>query len=329
MPITHAYPLSCGNAIALHLDVPLGVSAWRVIRRIDEDFGSDVGNVVAAAGANDGYQYFSIIDAAAALANGVAHWYRLELQLAAGDPWYIDGNAVSATPAYLSESLYFASPDFAYLVRERLALALKSELLAGGLSHRSGEIPVLTAYPQVSGAPLPLVTVILTSRQPIMRGIGETIIPPDWDGSDWSIFDGWLDRSTLEIGVWSLNHADRVRLRDAVQRALLLNLPVFAAVDFEIPELQAHDTQDFTSFDAPIYQTVFTFSAQHPALVRIRFNAIASVDSGILLDDLTFGMGGGVASDPVTDEDFLLSDDSIFVLASDNGQYLLSQGTLH
>ncbi|WP_295455294.1 hypothetical protein [uncultured Thiodictyon sp.] len=268
---SHAPP--CGNAVALSLSLSSAVAQWRLLRRADTDFvgaDDDTARVIAAGFGGGGY--FPVLDFTG-LSNGAPAWYCHYERI--NGIWAASGDPVAVTPAYVAEPLY-TNPDLPELVRERLGLGLQAEVLANRLRHDAGAIPVLCAHPLIESVRMPVVTVILQERRAEVRGIGETVIPDVFDASGdyWSMFEGWLDRSTVQIGVWALNHDDRLRLRNAVQRVLLLNLPIFDAAGFLTPDLSDSDTQDFESFNAPVYQSVFTLSCLHPALVRAQASVL-------------------------------------------------------
>jgi hypothetical protein len=201
------------------------------------------------------------------LTNGVPAWYRVYCD--DGVTWTASGHAVSVTPAYQSQP-NFHSPDVAATIRYRLELGLANELALGNLSHEANAIPVLSAPPLVDTVRFPVVTVNLESRSSMERGIGEQVIEDYFARAEdvWNSFEGWLDQSTVRITGWTLNPDDRIRLRDAIQRLLMLNLPVFDAAGFFRIDITQHDTADFESFNAPMYQCVMDFTCIHPALVR-------------------------------------------------------------
>ena len=276
MAINFAHAPPCGNAASLVVMPdryqPMAVG-WRLLRRTDDDFaGADDPAAVRVAEGDDDVEMTQVLDYQG-LTNGQAYWYQHYLNV--DGTWEPSGSPVSVTPAYLAEPLY-ATPDLASLVRERLALGLAAEVQAGRLRHDSGAIPVLSAQPLIDAVKLPVVTVILTDRRAEVRGIGEGVLPDQYDaeGNFWSVYEGWLDRSTVQIAVWSLNHQDRLRLRDAVQRILMLNLPVLDAAGFLTPELSEADNADFDSFSAPAFQSVFTLSCLHASLVRGKASVI-------------------------------------------------------
>ena len=266
MAINFAHAPPCGNAVSLTVMPVAWATAWRLLRRLDADFvGADDPAAVRVAEGDAGREMFSVFDYQG-LTNGQPTWYQHYVRFG-DEPWEPAGDPVSVTPAYLAEPLY-ASPDLAGLVRERLALGLAEEVKAGRLRHETGAIPVLTAQPLIDQVKLPVVTVILTDRRAEVRGIGEGLLPDQFDGEFWSVYEGWLDRSTLQIAVWSLNHSDRLRLRDAVQRILMLNLPVLDAAGYLTPDLSEADSADFENYGAPTFQSIFTLSCLHAALVR-------------------------------------------------------------
>ena len=266
--ITHLLAPSCGAAVALQVSLDPAAERWRLLRRPDEDFtGADDPDARLIEEWTDYQPYPAVLDYTG-LVNGTPVWYALYARDSGA--WALSGDPATVTPAYLAEPLYTA-PDLAELLRERLHSALQAEVAAQRLRHESGAIPVLVGYPQIESVRLPVVTVLLMQRAPSVRGVGELVIPDVFDPDGWNHYEGWLDRSTVQIGVWSLNHEDRVQIRNAVQRALILNLPILDAAGFTLPDLSLSDTQDFEAFNAPIYQSVFTFSADHPALVRTSY----------------------------------------------------------
>lgn len=264
----HALPAGTSALLLLRTEH----APWRLVRKLDSApadvddgelrlFGSqdgDLGQVIDYEGLIDGRETF----------------YQLFSEQ--GGAWLPEGEPKSCTPQYLLEPL-FASPDFPGLVRSRIESALAAEVAADRLYHPSGFIPVMTAYPREGSVRFPVVTVVLKDRRAEVRGVGEYIQETEQTDA-WSEFQGWLDRSTLEIAVWALGHADRVRLRDAVQRALMLNLQILAAAGYDLPDISEHDDQDFERYQAPVYQSIFNLSAVHPALVRTEYRKIASIE---------------------------------------------------
>ena len=120
---------------------------------------------------------------------------------------------------------------------------------------------------------------MLERRASEERGIGELILPDVFEDALWTCHEGWLDRSSIQIVAWALNPADRARLRDAIQRVLMLNLPVFDAVGFAQIDVQETEDADFESFNAPVYQSIFSFSCLHPAIVIDRVTPIHHIES--------------------------------------------------
>lgn len=276
--ISFAHVLPCGNATSLTVYAAGDLDAWRLLRRTDTNFaGADDPDAILVVEGGDLDGYYPAVDYQG-LVNGTPYGYQHFIQVAG--VWSASGEPWTLTPAYHAEPL-FASPDFAGLLRERLGLGLAAEVAAGRLRHESGAIPVLAANPLLEAIRLPVVTVILTDRRAEVRGIGEILVPDAGD-ADWvQTAEGWLDRSTLQITVWALNHDDRLRLRDAVQRVLMLNLPILDAAGYYTPDLSEADSSDFESFNAPAYLSVFTLSCLHAALVRMQTPALKITESNV------------------------------------------------
>lgn len=261
---------SAGTSALLQLYTT--TAPWRLVRKLDSAptdvddgelrfFGSETGELGQVLDYED-------------LINGRETFYQLFAEQ--DGAWEPEGEPKSVTPQYLLEPL-FASPDFAGLVRNRLEAAMAAEVAADLLDHPSGFIPVMTAYPREGSVRFPLVTVVLKDRHDEVRGIGDYISEQE-QATAWFDSHGWLDRSVLEIAVWSLSHADRVRLRDAVQRALMHNIQIFASAGYDQLSISEHDDQDFERYSAPVFQSVFNLSALHPAVVRTEYRKIANVE---------------------------------------------------
>lgn len=273
--ISFAYAPPCGSAVSLALRFAASVESWVLLRRADALFaGHDDPDAAGIGDGEDPDAMLSVLDFVG-LVDGVPAWYALYVQV--DGEWSLSGEPVAVTPQYRAEPLHTA-PDLADLLRTRLTSGLQAEVLAGRLSHDAGAIPVLSANPLMESIRLPVVTVILATRRAEVRGIGETVAPDAWDGDFWSVFEGWLDRSTVEIVVWAFNHDDRVRLRDAVQRVLMLNLPILDAAGFLLPDLSESDLSDFETYSAPVYRSAFTLSCLHASLVRALATPIRSVE---------------------------------------------------
>lgn len=273
--ILFAIPLACGNAASLTIRPAPGSEASRLLRRTDSAFtGSDDADAVLVADWEGDESDRAIIDYTD-LVNGAVYHYRHYCLVDGG--WAASGDDRVVTPAYAPGPLHSA-PDVASLVRERVDLGLDGELLTGRLSHKQGHIPVLAANPSLESVNWPLVTVILALRKAEVRGIGETLVPCEFDGEQWTVTEGWMDRSNVQVAVWARNHEDRLRLRDALQRVLMLNLPVFDAAGLLEIDISEHEDFDFETYDAPVYQSVFDFSCLHAALVAHQVPPITDVE---------------------------------------------------
>jgi hypothetical protein len=261
-----AQAMPCGNAAALLIRPVPGASGWRLLRRTDDEFTDEDDGLVVESGDDD--DAGTVVDTDN-LINGTTYYYLCFCRFE--DTWAASGGFHTVVPHY-EDQPDFHSPDPAAFVRLRLDLGLAGELALGRISHSKGRVPVLSAPPQIDQVPLPLVTVMLESRGSEVRAVGEEIIPDIFDAGDdlWSEHEGWLDRSRLQIIVWSLNPDERKALRDAVQRVLMLNLPLFDHANFTQIDLNESEQADFQSFNAPVYQAVFDFSCLHPSIVRGR-----------------------------------------------------------
>lgn len=269
----HALP--AGNAASITLD-PHGVP-WVLLRRTDDAFTGYPDASARLISAGDGSESSHTVLDYSGLTNGVPVWYRMYFNV--DGVWEANEEPESVTPAYESQPR-FQIPDPVTLVRQRLELGLAGEVAAGNIRHSRGAIPVLRSPPVVDNVAFPCVTVLLESTTPEERGIGD-IITPDWYDSEadrWESYTGWLDRTRIQIGCWSLNAEERDELRRAVQKILTLNLPIFDDGQMSLIEFPPTEIFDPVSFGVPVYQAVFAFSCLHPSLVRDRYHSIHSVE---------------------------------------------------
>ena len=93
------------------------------------------------------------------------------------------------------------------------------------------------------------------------------------------VYEGRYNRINVQIAGWSLNADERANLRKIIERVLLLNLPIFDAVGFNLVEWTQQDEFDFESFGAPVFQAVFNFSALFPFVVTDKVTPIRHVET--------------------------------------------------
>lgn len=58
----------------------------------------------------------------------------------------------------------------------------------------------------------------------------------------------------------------------------MLNMPVMASVGYDQIEISERDAQDFESYSAPVFQTLFSLSALHSSVVRTKYLPIDSTE---------------------------------------------------
>lgn len=261
--------VAAGNALRVFLEPPASARRWRLLRKVSSAFlGHDDPDAFAAYEGDDR----PVMDSAG-LVNGTLYYYR---------PYYWNGtvwaagNVVSATPAATYEGV---GADVLSLLRERLDLGLQVEVQRGTLVHDNGHIEVLTAPPATETTVWPLVTVHLQEDAPGDRAIGEFIGGDGFDPDTglWDETEGWLAKTQIAIMGWSLNPDERIELRQALRRIVIANLPVFEAASIVDVEFSQQDTEDFSSYDAPVYQVLCTFSCTSPVAIKSTVPAVTSV----------------------------------------------------
>lgn len=259
--------LPIGHAVEFGLNLPFATVAWHVLRRTNTQFPEDpldfTGSVVVHAqeSAAPPATYPARLLDLDRIQHGVTYYYRAYAY--DGATWTQSAIAsITPQPAFADFSL-----DPQTLVRDRLILGLQDEVTAQRLRPTSGVIPVLTAPPQIDATSWPLVTVHLDADTAAERAIGEQLaadVRQSSDG-DWRETEGWLSSVELSVIGWSQNADERTALRHALKRQIIGNLPVFAAQGLITPEWSQRDSEDFTTFNAPVYQTVGTFRCLAPS----------------------------------------------------------------
>lgn len=203
------------------------------------------------------------------LVNGTTYYYQ---DYAYINGAWVAGTVMSAVPA---SSLVDVSVDALSMLRDRLDAGLQAEVAAGRLTPQSGAIKVLTAPPTFEDTKWPVVTVHLQSDTPQVRAIGEDVAGfPLGLGFE----EGWMSQTQINVIGWTLNPDERIALRMALKRIIVGNLPVFDDAGFEQIEFSQNDTEDFNSYNAPIYQSICTFSCLSPNAIASSYPAIAEVD---------------------------------------------------
>ena len=262
-----------GAALRVFLAPPAGAVAWRVLRKDADTFTgpNDPDARIAFAGADR-----TFLDDAA-LIDGTAVWYRA---------YYWDGAAWAASTSRSAtpQSTYSdASVDALTVVRDRLDAGMVTELQRNAVRHPDGMVPVLTAPPVFDDVRFPVLTVHLQNEQPAERFIGEDVTSDtaDIDPFDGSVSDteGWLASTTLVVMGWTMNPDERVALRKAIRRVLIANLPVFDEHGLLNVDFSMQDTEDFTSYSAPVYQTMTTITCKVPV-------GVTSADGSVITDVL-------------------------------------------
>ena len=244
--------LMAGNAVRIFVAPQAGTITTRILRRTADAFtGYDDSGAVLV---NDGTQHV-VLDVSG-LTNGVEYFYRLYHWN--GTAW-ADGGVASITPVATYGD---GAVDVLVMLRDRLAAGLAVEVAAGRLTHPKGIIPVRTAPPQDKEEALPIVTLQLASDVQSERAIGEDLIGYE-DGET----EGWLSAVRLELMGWSLNPDERNELRRALKRIVLANLAVFDDAGVVQVNFGQNDTEDFTTYAAPMYQTMGDFTCLAPSFV--------------------------------------------------------------
>ena len=263
MNIAYLRSLPIGNAVEVAVNVDLAAVEVRILRRLDALFaGPDDSDaiVIADHAITPGIQSPLAVLDLNAVQNGTPYFYCAYERI--GAVWTSSPvQSVTPQPYFTDRTV-----DPLLAVRDRLIVGLQAEVAAGRLHPASGAIPVWTAPPQAEMTAWPVVTLRVDSDHSVERFIGEQI---DADHrlttGDWLESEGWLSQSTLTVIGWSQNPDERIALRLALKRIIIGNLPVFAAMGLITPDWNQQDNEDFQTYNAPVYQTVGTFTCLAPS----------------------------------------------------------------
>jgi len=266
-------PISCGNAVRLVVQPTLGETSWRVLRKESNTFtGPDDPSAFLV---HDGSDRF--LTDARLLVNGITYHYAL-YGYAMGT-W---GSPVisTATPGATFEDL---GVDAQELVRERLESGLNSMLQRGLMAIGKSSVSVMSIPFYTQGLELPVVTVLYGGGTAIGHALGEQMSADYVDAGIWQSAQGWLENVTLDISVWSLNAAERNTLRRAIEAVIAASLGVLESQGLNMVEVQSvQDSEDFSSMNAPIYQTVIRLGMQVVTAVSDIDGSFGSVEKVLI-----------------------------------------------
>lgn len=274
--LTSAHAPICGNAAILTVVPPEQADYVAVLRRPDASF---VG--IPDAGATEIHrgEGGTVVDVT--VANGTVYFYK---DYAFYDGAFHDDEAapLSVTPA----STYVPfGPDVRKLVRDRLDLGYRQEILRGLLVIKPPaagaitKIPVVTAPPDSKTTAWPVVSVKVLTDTPQDRGVGEQLL----DGSD-TPNETALDIFAIEVTCWSQNPDERHALHEATRRIVMANLSVFAAMGLDKVEWRQQDVDylDGTLFDGLVYSAVMTLTCESPVGVIAQDQNVIVADINVI-----------------------------------------------
>jgi len=240
--ITKLIPLISGNAVSLELSPPVAALYWRILRNTSGVFANENAQTIVYQG--EGTELVDYDD----LENGTPYFYKVFYWN--GTAWISSQAAQAVTPALLFTD---TSVDPQELVRARLDSGLNALIAAGKLTHPRNHITVLNASPQIEDTAFPVVTVHLQSDNPDNRFISDFT-----DNAIDSI--GWYSAVDLEVVAWCINGDERHDLRAAIKSVLIANLELFNASGLLQISTKFSDSEDFESYQCPIYRTHVSFS---------------------------------------------------------------------
>ncbi len=260
MAITYLQDLSrAAAAVYLYLDPPSGPSHLRLARRYDDVFPalpSGAGNVEIYAGplTSGVLDWHEVVP-------GVPHWYA---------PYYLTGLTWTRGPARsITPTIQTHAPtrDSLDVIRERVEVGLNALVAAGHLRHPRQHFTVLTAPPVLEDAVFPAVAVHLDQATADQHFIGGFIGNSVTEGGQVRTDEGWWARYQVQVEAWSLNPDERRLLRRALRDILVAGRDVLELIGLLELEVSLADSEDFQSYNAPLYHTVAKLSYLAPDVI--------------------------------------------------------------
>lgn len=269
MAITLLDPLAAGSAVRVFITPPRGAVQWRVLRRTADVFTdqADTGAVLVLDGDDN------VVVDTVALVNGTPYFYKA---------WFFVGRAWVASPSMqvTPEATYAGDAvNPARILRDRIEAGLKVEVQRGALIAESGRIRVHTGpYQREDQIQFPLMFVHQDSQTISDRFVGEDVFGSGQDANG-SYFggDGVLARFVINMGIVARNVDEREAMRRALQRILLVNLPVLAAAGIITPEWTLTDSEDLQAQSAPLFMSGGQFTCLAVSYAERRVAPIRSV----------------------------------------------------
>jgi hypothetical protein len=271
--IANLLPLAGGNAVRVFLEPDAGFPAARVLRNLSGVFAGPADPAATVVEALTGETYILDTDG---LTNGQIYYYRAWGTADDGATWVDGGVSVAVTPA---ASYADPSTDPQELVRSRLEAGLAVEVARGFLKPQSGKIAVNTApFVIAAGVKFPTCSVHLDNATSGDRALGESMNIDEAVGDHWEATEGWMAHVRLNVVAVSLNSDERIALRKAIRRIIILNLPVFDARGLVQISFTQTDTEQYAENSAPLYFSAGTFDCLVPAFIVETEPSIADVD---------------------------------------------------
>lgn len=271
--ISQIQQLPAGNALRVFIDPPANALMWRLLRKDADNFVDQ--NDPAAVLVSDGTEKYPVD--AVNLKNGVLAYYKV---------YYFNGTWVASATVSGTPLASYAdmTNDVLSFVRERIDVGLQVEVARQVLKPNSGKIDVMTAPPVYEHTRWPVVSVHVDDDSSGERGLGEIIDPDSFNASDdeWTETEGWLASQKLSIIGWTQNPDERIALRKSLRRIVVANLPIFDSIGMVEINFSQNDAEDFTSYDAAVYQVVCTLSCDAPVVVGHDSSTIHTVETTLI-----------------------------------------------
>ena len=260
MTIKYLQDLSrAAAAVYLYLEPPVGPSHLRLVRRYNQAFPAlptGAGNTEIYAGPLTA----GVLDWHEVLP-GAVHWYAP--YYLTGATWTL-GTAHSITPTIQTHAPTLDSLD---VLRERVEVGLNALLADGYLRHPRNQFSVLTAPPVLEDACFPAVAVHLDQAVADTHFVGGFIGEDSTEDGLQRETEGWWARYQVQVEAWSLNPDERRLLRRALRDILVAGRDVLELIGLMELEVSLADSEDFQSYNAPLYHTVAKLSYLAPDVV--------------------------------------------------------------
>ncbi len=280
-PVTDVRGRACeeGNACRIDFVYPESAKRVRVLRKVGSDPSAvDDATAVIVLDAppinylsanlqgseaylvDHGFQKIDATDPVS-LVNGTAYHYAIYVWDGSA---YSDPELITLTPKL---AISYVEPNTKKMLMERIETTMRALYGTGAYAFKAAaqvaEIKVFSTYPRVKECTFPLVSVHRDGEQEAERFLGDNVGERDVEVSSVAAHEelrGRVRRVRFAVLGWTMDSGERDELTQLMNAAIRANVGLFSEMGFADVIVSGSDAEDFMTFDAPMYYSVFDVS---------------------------------------------------------------------